>query len=360
MKILFYINSICHGGAERVMVNLATAFAKNHQNVVTLVTSSRAPNEYSSSLWVERISLSESLPSNFIRRNYILTTRLRKVVKGRRPDVVVSFMAEPNFRAIIATRGMNVKTIISVRNDPQKEYGSFLTRFLAKHLLPFADGCVFQTEEAKNWFPSRLQKKSKIIFNPVSNVFYQTERHETREETVVTCGRLTKQKNHPLLIWAFHEVVREHPRARLLIYGQGEEKKSLEALIDELALSEHVFLMGVTEEIPKALSEATCFVLSSDYEGLPNALMEALAMGIPCVSTDCPCGGPTMLIENGINGFLVPVGNKDELACAISRILSDEAASTKMGNIAKERARSYQTSKIISAWAKYIAEIVGN
>ena len=129
-------------------------------------------------------------------------------------------MEEPNFRAILATRGLPVKTLISVRNDPNKEYAGRLGTFVGKALLPMADGCVFQTREAQAWFPEKLQKKSKIIYNAVKEDFYHIERKPNHEE-IVTCGRLTEQKNHAMLIAAFAEVAKQRPNATLRIYGEG-------------------------------------------------------------------------------------------------------------------------------------------
>ena len=170
---------------------------------------------------VKRITLEEQeIKQSRLMRNLSRISKLRKICEEEKPNILVSFMEEPNFRAILATRGLPVKTLISVRNDPNKEYAGRLGTFVGKALLPMADGCVFQTREAQAWFPEKLQKKSKIIYNAVKEDFYHIERKPNHEE-IVTCGRLTEQKNHAMLIAAFAEVAKQRPNATLRIYGEG-------------------------------------------------------------------------------------------------------------------------------------------
>lgn len=153
-------------------------------------------------------------------------------------------------------------------------------------------------------------------YNAVKEEFYQVERTPVRGE-IVTCGRLTEQKNHKLLIDAFAEVQKIYPFATLKIYGEGVLREKLQNQIDSLNLNEKVFLMGATNDVAKALQTADLFVLSSDYEGMPNALMEAMAAGVPCISTDCPCGGPRELFGEDASDKLVPCNDSAQLAEAI-------------------------------------------
>lgn len=359
MRILFYINAINGGGAERVMVNLANRFSKEPGNNVTLVTSFRDKWEYQVFDSVDRISLeSGKIKQSRLRRNISRIIGLRRIIEQKKPDLVVSFMAEPNYRAIIATLFLKVKTIISVRNDPNQEYHGKINTMLAKWLLPFADGCVFQTMEAMNWFPNRLKKKSKIILNAVKDDFFAFTRTPNRFE-VVSCGRLQPQKNHAMLIEAFTLVNQAYPGAVLKIYGSGQLHSELEKKIHELGMKDSIKLMGSTEDVPQALRSADLFVLSSDYEGMPNALMEALAMGIPSVSTDCPCGGPQALIKNGVNGFLVPVGDVEAMAEKIIEVLSDKDGMDEVGRQAKIQAESFRSEAIYQAWKSYFVETTG-
>lgn len=353
-KIMLYINVIYGGGAERVMVNLAKYFSENGYDT-TLVTSFRSTGEYPLAPTVRRLTLEETeIKQSRIKRNLSRIKKLRALCKSEKPDILISFMQEPNFRAMIATRGLPVKTLVSVRNDPNKEYAGKLGWFVGKVLLPMADGCVFQTSDAQKWFPERLQKKSRIIYNAVKEDFYQVERTPVRGE-IVTCGRLTEQKNHKLLINAFAEVQKIYPYATLKIYGEGALREELQDQIDALDLNEKVFLMGATNNVAKALQTADLFVLSSDYEGMPNALMEAMAAGVPCVSTDCPCGGPRELFAEELADKLVQCGNVKELAEKICKAL--EAAENGMKE--KKRAEIFKPDRVNQTWKNYIDRLIG-
>lgn len=352
MKILFYINAIHDGGAERVMVNLAKYFSETGYETI-LVTSFRDTWEYKIEGNVKRLTLEENeIKQGKIKRNFSRIVKLRDILKKERPDVAVSFMAEPNFRLLVASLGLNVKTIVSVRNDPNKEYAGKIGKLVGKWILPIADGCVFQTKEAQEWFPERLQRKSTIIFNAVKAEFFYIERKPLAGE-IITCGRLEAQKNHKLLIDAFAEVVKEYPYAKLKIYGEGSLREVLQEQINKLGLQEKAFLMGATNDVAKALQTADLFVLSSDYEGMPNALMEAMAAGVPCISTDCPCGGPRSLIENKINGYIISLNDKNELKNSIIDYMKQKKKED-ISNKTKKLATRFLPKKVHEEWLKYI------
>lgn len=356
MKLLFYINAIHDGGAERVMTNLTAQFAKAGNEVI-LLTSFVDTWEYPVAPGVRRLTMEqEEIKQNRLLRNYTRIKKLRAICKQEKPDVLISFMAEPNLRALIATIGLPVKTVVSVRNDPNREYAGILGKIVGKVLLPAADGCVFQTQEAKAWFPRRLQKKSKIIFNAVAESFFETKR--ACPENIVTAGRLVKAKNHSLLIRAFAKIAEKHPEEKLLIYGAGRDKEELECLINELNMNGRVVLMGATEQMQDILARAKIFVLSSDYEGMPNALMEALAVGVPSVSTDCPCGGPKMLIEHGKNGLLVPVEDETAMAEAMDRLLGDPAFAEELGKAAREKAEAFRPYIVFGQWKSFVEDTI--
>ena len=356
-KIMFYINAIHDGGAERVMINLADYFSRQGYKTI-LVTSFRDTWEYTVPNAVKRITLEEhEIKQSKLKRNITRIKRLRKLCKDEKPDILVSFMAEPNFRAILATWGLPVKNLISVRNDPDKEYAGRVGHIVGKYLLPFADGCVFQTKEAKNWFPKRLQKKSRIIYNAVKEDFYHVERHPVPGE-IVTCGRLEEQKNHALLIAAFSKVVERYPEARLKIYGVGSLCGKLQKQIDALGLHEKAFLMGATNHVEKVLETADVFVLSSDFEGMPNALMEAMAAGVPCISTDCPCGGPRELFGDEMAVYLTSINNSSELAKRLNAFYClNESERAQVEKKIKKRSKLFMPDLVNLAWFEYVENL---
>lgn len=355
-KLLFYINALNGGGAERVMSNLSSQFVDKGYEVL-FATSYPADGEYELNKKIKRFNLeSENIPCSKIKRNYVRVKRLRQICKREKPDVLVAFMAEPNFRAIIATIGLKTKTVISVRNDPEKEYAGRLMNFVGKYILPMADGCVFQTEEAKKWFPKKLQNKSTIIFNAVKREFFEAKRKPVNG-LIVTCGRLEEQKNHILLIKAFFNVVKKNPNAYLHIYGEGSLKDYLQSLIDNLGLNHSVKLMGQTNDVVSVLEKADVFVLSSFYEGMPNALMEAMAVGVPCIATDCPCGGARMLLNDN-NGILIKNNNIDELTNAMEQLIKDDYKKETLSNKCIETVSEFKAENIFLKWREYIEKVV--
>lgn len=357
-KIMFYINAIHDGGAERVMVNLAKYFSENGYDT-TLVTSFRDTWEYPLTSTVRRLTLEETeIKQSRIKRNISRIKKLRDLCKSEKPDILVSFMEEPNFRAILATRGLPVKTLVLVRNDPIKEYAGKLGWFVGKVLLPMADGCVFQTRDAQKWFPKRLQKKSKIIYNAVKEDFYNVNRTPVRGE-IVTCGRLTEQKNHAMLINAFAEVQKKYPFVTLKIYGDGTLKDKLQKQIDDLGLSSTAHLMGATSDVTRALQTADLFVLSSDYEGMPNALMEAMAAGVPCISTDCPCGGPRELLSNN-ESWLSNIGDEEKLVAHITELFVNHLNKENNSCSMRKLAEKFAPEKIMDEWRCYLDSLVEN
>lgn len=357
-KIMFYINAIHDGGAERVMINLTKYFSESGYDTV-LVTSFRDKWEYTVPGHVRRLSLENvEIKQSRWKRNLSRIYKLRQLCKKEKPDILVSFMAEPNFRAILATVGLPIKNLVSVRNDPQKEYGGRIGRVVGKYILPLADGCVFQTEEAKKWFPQRLQSKSRVIYNSVKEDFYHIQRKTCKGE-IVTCGRLEKQKNHSLLIKTFAKIAREFPYATLKIYGEGSLKKELQQQINELHLQGKAFLMGATDHVEDVLKSADLFILSSDFEGMPNALMEAMAAGVPCISTDCPCGGPKELFGHSLKKQLVAVDDVETMTNSIEKIYIANVNSIKeLENQLKNRAKLFYPDRVNKSWEKYINDLI--
>lgn len=351
-KIMLYINTINGGGAERVMVNLARALVEAGVDT-TLVTSFRGDREYPLDPRVHRLLLEEEpLHQSRLQRNVGRIAKLRRLCRQEKPDLLLSFMAEPNFRAVMATRGLPVKTVVSVRNDPEREYAGKAGRLVGKYLLPLADGCVFQTRDAKAWFPEKLQKKSAIICNAVKPEFYEVQRLPVPGE-IVTCGRLEEQKNHALLIEAFARMQERRPDTVLKIYGEGSLRPMLERQIAALGLTDKVLLMGATNNVAAALRTAALFVLSSDYEGMPNALMEAMAAGVPCVSTDCPCGGPRELFGAELANHLVPCRDAAALADAMERTLTG----AEDGKAFRQRAAEFAPDKVYATWMQYLDQV---
>lgn len=301
------------------------------------------------------------ISKNIIVKNYRRVKKLHNIVNQINPNVIISFLPEPSYRILfLKLLNRKLKVIVSVRNDPKVEYRSIVNRCVMKILYPLADGFIFQTQEAKEYFSPKIQNKSIIIPNPINEEFICEPYNKERKKIIVTVGRLEEQKNHKMLIEAFSKLPEQFNKYKLIIYGEGSLRNELTKQINTLGLENRVILMGEVDNIKEEIYKSSLFVLSSQYEGMPNALMEAMALGIPCISTDCPCGGPRFLINNNINGFLVKNKNSEEMTVKIQYLLDMDQAKTKdIINRAQEKINEIKPSKIYSMWLNFIKETLG-
>lgn len=368
-KILFHINSLGKGGAERVVSVLSRYFAEDGYQVV-IVTLWRAGEEYELSKAVRRIDLGELAAGRLGGRRLLALRRftdLRSVIRREQPGIVISFCVKANFRSAFAMLGMRTPLLVSVRNDPKTDYAPHAgaTKWMEKK----ACGCVFQTEEARQFFSPAFQKKSRVIWNPIDEKYLlagqksQMQRTEndkeqdTRLNRIVTVGRISRQKNHMLLLRAFCRIRDQFPHMVLQIYGEEGEsgiRKELEDYIIANGLEGQVLFMGQSSSLERELQDAALFVLPSDYEGMPNALMEAMVLGLPVIATDCPCGGPSALIEDGVSGLLVPVGDEDRLAETMARLLGERELARSMAENAAKVAEKVSPLRIYKEWKEYV------
>ena len=354
MNIAFYIsNDLSAGGAERVVVNLANRFSDDGYNV-TVITPTKAEGEFPLSLSVNRELIEENVRGiNRIEKSYKRLKYLRFLLKKNKIQVLFAFLDGAVNYSVLATRFSNVKVIVSERNDPRQYFKTFFQKFWIRSIYDLADAAVFQTPDAKSWFNKSIQNRSKIIYNPVRDEFYNKERTPVSNR-IVTCGRYEPQKNHLMLIEAMEIAVKTHPELKLSIYGAGALGKHLNECIIEKGLCQNVFIEGNALDVPEVLKNAELFVLSSDFEGAPNALMEAMAMGIPSISTDCPCGGPKMFFRNNENGLLVPVGDSTAMADAICKLHENKQLQKIYSEKGKVFAESFRMDNIFGEWKSII------
>ena len=352
-KIFLYIDTLRRGGAQRVMANIANYLCDSGYEVhlVRDIPPDAEHDEYNLQNSIE-VHILDDKKRKSLAKQYIRIKKLRKLLKEEKPDLVLSFLGRPNMRMLIATFGLSVVKVVSVRNDPYHEYGKGVRRFLAKALFYLADGVVFQTKDASKYFSKKVQSKSTIIPNPVNKKFYDIVRQHEEGFKIVNVGRLQPQKNQQLLIDAFHKIEDDFPNAKLFIYGDGALKNSLQK-----QEKSNIKLMGNIDRIENELTSATIFVLASNFEGMPNALMEAMAVGVPCISTDCPCGGPRFLIQNEEQGILVPCGDIDAMANAMRKLLQNERLRNQISKAAKARAEAFREGNVMNDWIAYLEAI---
>lgn len=356
-KILFHINSLGKGGAERVVTTLAHEFIKKGKEVY-IATLWTAEDEYELSDKVKRLDLSLSQDEEKASGAKIRSLRQKKlkaVIKDVKPDVVFSFCRNANFRAILAAGSTPV--IFSVRSDPKIDYASKKQNILAKLLYKKAAGGVFQTDEAAEFFGAAIKDKSRVILNPLNEKYLaDLPRADERKKTIVSVGRFHEAKDHMTLIKAFERVVKEYPDYELHLYGERSEDNTIfeiKEYVKNHKLENKVIFKGNSNSLEKDIVDAGVYVLSSRYEGMPNALVEAMALGLPVVATDCPCGGPRMLIDDGYNGLLCDVGDDKLMAIAITRFIERPDKAKELGAEAMKIKELTNPSKIADEWLKY-------
>lgn len=371
-KIIFHIHNLSRGGAERVTVNLSERFVRDGYRV-KIVTEETAPVEYAVPEGVKRIDAGVESGDGGGAENDALGVlfrllkirqrkkKLREVLKKEKPDLVIAFGKSANYRAVPAAKGI-CPVLVSVRNDPKVDYAGRVNALFCRRYLDRADGCVFQTKEAQQFFSHKLQKKSKIIFNPIHEKYLHVDAPAARRKVIVSVGRIAAQKNQALLLHAFAGAAEEFPEYTLRLYGSDSgdgTKEALDRIIREEHLEEKVLFCGNSDSLEKEIADCALFVLSSDYEGLPNALMEAMAMRMPVIATDCPCGGAAMLIQDGENGMLVPVGDCASMTKAIKKILREPKYAERLGTEAGKIKEAANGDRIYGQWKDYVRELIG-
>ena len=331
-KLVFVIISLFGGGAERV-VSILSNFLSQRGWDVTILVYVRKHHEYPISSNVKIVTIPEYKCWNPIVKRFKQICSIRKILRDLKPDIVLPFLAIPTYQTFLASRGEKYLIYGTIRNNPKKYPSQWRLRKIVNLCTSRMDGIIYQTEEQTKFFPKI--KNYFVMHNPVnSEMLDATYEYRERVKCIATFGRLTNQKNHVLLIRAFSKIATSYPNVLLKIYGEGEEFNNIQKLIKKLNLTERVLLMGNTKDIKNKLQETDIFVLSSDYEGLPNALIEAMAVGIPCISTQCPTG-PKDLIKDGENGILVPCKDINAMASSIEQLIKSFKQRKFLGIAAK-------------------------
>lgn len=362
-KIAFHLNCLEQGGAERVVTNLSHQFAQEGYEVI-VATEWQAKEEFTLDPRVRREIVGprkEDETKSRFAKIFLRFSYLRRFVKKERPDVLIAFGRKANYRALISTLFTKQKTIICVRTDPKGHYDRLMDRIQIPLLFPTANGFVFQTEGQRDFFPACARKKSRIILNPIHEKYLHADSPKEYRKEVVHHGRLVDFKNQPMLIRAFLQVHEKHPDYVLKIYGPDSKdgtKEILENLIRERKAQDCVFLCGGSDSLEKQLPGAALYVFSSDWEGLPNALLEAMALGLPIVATDCPCGGPRTVMQDGVSGLLVPIMDEQALADAMCKLLEDRKLAERLGKEAAKIREIANGDAVFQQWQSYIEEVI--
>lgn len=349
MKILFVNSSLTDGGSERAMSLVANQMVEFGHDV-SMVLIRDKERTYHCHPDINLIQL--TYPSSYkvfmlLRRLYLI----RKHAKAIKPDCVVSFMWDVNVMTLMATAGLGMRIVVSERAVPNSPNRTKLSRKIEDAAYTLANAIVYQTEGARDFCPSRLRNRSRVIPNVVAKpslVPYEG----VRSKTIVSIGRLTEQKNFPMLLEAFAKFSKSHPDYLLRIFGEGEQRGRLIELASGLGIADKTEFVGYISSVSEQINGASMFVLSSNYEGISNAMTEAMALGLPVICTDCPVGGAELVIENGVNGILVPVGDVSALVAAMNLVADNHELAQRISKRAKEVTNRFSSESIGRMWER--------
>ena len=351
-RISFIIHSLGSGGAERVVTTLANELCNHYE--ILIITFIKGDSFYPLDPAIrtfhclEYIEPSKTLISA-VRGNFLLFKRLRTIIIENHVDLLIGFMTSANVLAVLASRSVGIPVIISERNNPNKQQTAVYWKVLRRITYPLADYVVVQTNGIKDYFKAKIKaSRLQIIPNPIAPQLKKNRNdHISKQNIILNVGSLTTQKAQHVLIKAFSLIKTDD--WVLVIAGEGPERKKLTDLVKELGLEKRIYLPGRTKEVHNMYNKSKIFAFSSLFEGTPNALIEAMYYGLPCVSTDCPTG-PSELIENGTNGYLVPVDDVNMLAEKLSMLVADENKRNLFGRRAQKTVEPFEVGRVAKMW----------
>ncbi len=352
-KITLITGTLKGGGAERVISKISTALSKTFDIEIVMWYKGEPFYQIPNSITI--VSVDEITNK---KKPKTKVAAFRKYIKESEPAIIISFMVPFNILTGFCTLGIKVPIIMADRSDPRFAPSSVLLKLIRNFTYSFlADKIVFQTNQNKNYFSSNLIcGKSVVIPNPV---FLQKNQigialQQPKLKKIVSVGRLIKSKNQKMLIDAFSQLPEKYSDYELVIYGSGPLKEELEKYANDLRLGDRVKLPGVVTNIADHISNAKIFVLTSLYEGMPNALIEAMCLGLPVITTNV--SGTSDLIKQGVNGYVIE--NTEELIQRIQELLSNEEKLNKLG-LEASRLHSTLNIEIISkAWESLISTTI--
>lgn len=358
MRITVFIGTLAGGGAERVVCNLANFLVKRGHEVDLLTLKDAVPVEplvdgvKTTPLYMEKEG------SKRIIKAIKMIIRLRRYMKKAKVDTYVVMLPLTTILMLLFAGLTKAPIIAAERADPRVY--SKMKKWLLQHLAHRAKLWIFQTEEVKQWYMPRLTNvEVAVLPNAVNPAFLREQYTGVRENTIVGAGRLTEQKRFDLLIRAFAAISAEFPEYYLTIYGKGPKLSELQNLAESLGIKERVVFPGYIADMPQRMEKASMFVLASDYEGMPNVLIEAMALGLPCVATDCGGGGARYLVKDGVNGLLIPIRDEAAMADAMRSILNDPEKAAQLGAQARLLQEKLSPECVYSTWETYIQKISG-
>ena len=357
MNILVIAPSLGYAGAEKMIVFTSNQLsARGHRvGIINLNLSSQEIGQN-----IDEQAAIFNISGKELGR----LSQLRQIIeiaRQEKADALIGFTVNPNLYACLAGKLLGIPSIMSERGDPNRTFEKNWRNRLLRWLINRCSGAVFQTAGAGTFYGKGLQRRGTVIPNPI---FIKGDvpqvSMEEREKTVVSVGRLDNmQKRYDVMLEAFSLFVQKHPEYMLKLYGDGSDEARIRQWVQEKGLADKVLFMGRTNQPMQDICRDGMFLITSDFEGISNALLEAMAVGLPCVSTDHTPGGARLLIQHGENGLLAPVGDAQALADAMCRFAEAPVLAGHCSEKAREVVERFHPDRIIDQWEAYCKKIAG-
>lgn len=353
MKIIFALPDLGSGGAERVVSLLSNELIqKGHDVDILMLFGNRV--QYTLNKKVRLVKLNLAGLSLWKR---IASVRIYlKSVISHKHTVLVPFQDSVLNTLLASSCGLNIPIVACERNNPYIKGTSVIRKLRA--MIPYwlSDHCVFQTPDARSYYSLISNERCSVITNPITVPDF-TWKGNFDEKHLISICRLHKQKNIQMTFDVIQSLKRKYPNIHLDIYGEGELKEQLQKQIEERGLCNNINLCGTTSQVISKLAESSIFISTSDFEGISNSMLEAMAVGVPMVCTDCPIGGARLMLSCGA-GLLSPVGDVKIFVKKVDNLLSDNMLAKRMSSIAIAKAKQYTLSGITEEWLDVFTRIV--
>lgn len=354
-EVFFVIRSLGGkgwGGAHRVICILANYLVEQGYPV-TIIVWKDSPVDYPLNSLINIIWLHCKVEREIDMIKPCIITR--KILKQHPGAYLYAFMSRMATYARIYTTGLDVRVIGSERTDPRTEPHNAIFRLIRDYMFGFMYKTVYQTPDALAYFPKRAQKNGCVIPNPITPNLPKRFEGKRKKEFVTFC-RIDKQKNLPMMIDAFIQVHSKYPEYKLKIYGTGLSEDDIKMYINRKQADEYIIMEGFSKNVHRTILDCAGFLSSSDYEGLSNSMLEAMAIGLPCICTDCPIGGAHMMIHDGINGLLVPVGDINAMTKAVIRLIENPDLGNRLSAEAEKIKQMLDEKVICKKWEALLFE----
>ncbi|MDR0407018.1 MAG: glycosyltransferase family 4 protein [Holosporales bacterium] len=365
VRLAFVISSLEFGGAERDLSKQANFWAAEETEVCIFVfTTAQKPPAYPLDPRVQVYFLKDHfrhipvVKLGDVLRRLFCTIALRRALKKFKPNVIVSYVDIVNITTLIVSKGLGIPVIVSERIDPAYHRLGFfhpLWDFIRLHTHRWASHVIVQTQDALRYFPKHFQERLMVIPNSVAKPSCAVIINPTIQH-IVTIGRLCFQKDQETLLQAFSLIQKNHPTLQLTIYGEGPYRAHLEHMIHEKGLQNHVFLPGMVANVQEVLLQVDLFVFPSRYEGFPNALCEAMAVGLPIIASNC--SGNTTVVQDGVDGLLFPIGDVQTLTQKMEFLIENFDERQRLSQNARYLPERFSENLNHRLWKKAITRAI--